>query len=123
MFKAQRNTKKATRAREMIAAIYHLNLSQVRNDRNGVQEIYSKLEALGFEWVADEQEWLNPNAVDPAKAQVMSFLVGSATTPIDEAAKTIVDGLEAMGYKILSTELMLDLSDPACSFVTIEVMK
>lgn len=123
MFKPARNTKKASRAREMIAAIYHIPLSEVRNDRTAVNQMYENLQGLGFEWVADEQEWLNPTAIDPAKAQVMSFIVGSATDDPEMLALTLMEALEKQGYKTHNTMVIVDPLNPSETIVRVEMVK
>lgn len=123
MFKPQRKTKKSQRAREMISAIYHIPLSDVREDRAGLEAMYANLTGLGFEWVADENEWFNHLAVNPQETTVFSFIVGSPTHEVDQAASILVTALEAQGYKVIDTMLILSSENPSENLVKIEVLK
>lgn len=122
-YKPQKITRKSARAREMIASIYHIPLKEIRGDRNSILKMYVTLEELGFEWVADAQEWLNPAAKDPEKATVFSFVIGSATHSAEEAALTVIEGLEHLGYKLQSAQVVMDMSHPEETIVRVEVIK
>lgn len=122
-YKPQRQTRKATRAREMIASIYHLPIGQVRGDREGVQAMYANLEGLGFEWVADENEWMHPSAKNPMDAHVFSFVIGSATHEPEEAALIVIESLEKQGYKLRACATITDLDHPQETIVRVEVIK
>lgn len=122
-YKPQRQTKKATRAREMIASIYHIPMGQIRNDREGVQTMYANLEGLGFEWVADENEWMHPDAKNPTDAHVFSFVIGSATHDPEDAALIVIDSLEKQGYKLRACAVITDWAHPEEAIVRVEVIK
>jgi len=123
MLKPHRNTKKAARAREMIASIYHVPLADVRRDHSSIVQMYDDLQKLGFEWVADEQEWLNHLAVDPKNTSIMSFVVGSASHSVEIAASEVIKGLEALGYKVVNTEITVINGDVDNAIARIEVLK
>jgi len=107
----------------MIASIFHIPLTELRSDVQGVALMYAQLRALGFEWVADENEWLNYSARDPRSVEVMTFVMGSPTHAVEIAAITLTDALENMGYKVVSTDLISDDRDPLNRLVRIEVIK
>jgi hypothetical protein len=122
-YKPARNTTKMKRAREMIASIYHIPESQIRTDTAGVMTMYANLHGLGFEWVADEQEWMHPDAKNPLQANIFSFVVGSATHPAEDAALIIIEALEKQGYKLGACAVINDINNPDETIVRVEVIK
>lgn len=123
MVKLARVTRKAARAREMVASIHHINLKSLSGDRNSVDACYRELERLGFRWDSEQREWLNPTGQANANPQVMTFLIGSPSHDPEVAAAAIVDAFEAMGVRVVATELLINLSNPRESVARIEIVQ
>jgi len=85
--------------------------------------MYANLEGLGFEWVADEQEWMHPDAKNPTNAQVFSFVIGSATHDPESASLIVIEALEKQGYKLRAAAVITDVMHPEESIVRVEVIK